>query len=99
MGSGASSYAWRRDAGGTNSAGRIARTASSTRSSRMPCAMRLRTRSSLVVTNPLYRAPDGARIVSGLRDLIATYIELRREQSDRVKIRPHPYEFPMCFDG
>ena len=27
-------------------------------------------------------------------DLIATYIEFRREQSDRVKIRPHPYEFP-----
>ena len=32
-------------------------------------------------------------------DLIATYIEFRREQSDRVKIRPHPYEFPMYFDG
>ena len=27
-------------------------------------------------------------------DLIATYVEFRREQSDRVKIRPHPYEFP-----
>jgi glutamine synthetase len=32
-------------------------------------------------------------------DLIQTYIEFRREQSDRVKIRPHPYEFPMYFDG
>jgi glutamine synthetase len=32
-------------------------------------------------------------------DLIATYIEFRREQSDRVKIRPHPYEFPLYFDG
>jgi glutamine synthetase len=32
-------------------------------------------------------------------DLIATYVEFRREQSDRVKIRPHPYEFPMYFDG
>jgi glutamine synthetase len=32
-------------------------------------------------------------------DLIQTYIEFRREQSDRVKIRPHPYEFPLCFDG
>src|SRR4051812_33060872 len=32
-------------------------------------------------------------------DLVATYIEFRREQSDRVKIRPHPYEFPMYFDG
>ena len=32
-------------------------------------------------------------------DLIATYVEFRREQSDRVKIRPHPYEFPLYFDG
>jgi glutamine synthetase len=32
-------------------------------------------------------------------DLIGTYIEFRREQSDRVKIRPHPYEFPLYFDG
>ena len=32
-------------------------------------------------------------------DRIATCIEFRREQSDRVKIRPHPYEFPMYFDG
>jgi RNA polymerase sigma-70 factor, ECF subfamily len=32
-------------------------------------------------------------------DLIRTYVEFRREQSDRVKIRPHPYEFPMYFDG
>jgi glutamine synthetase len=32
-------------------------------------------------------------------DLIATYVEFRREQSDKVKIRPHPYEFPMYFDG
>jgi glutamine synthetase len=32
-------------------------------------------------------------------DLIATYVEYRREQSDRVKIRPHPYEFPLYFDG
>jgi glutamine synthetase len=32
-------------------------------------------------------------------DLIATYVEFRREQSDRVKIRPYPYEFPMYFDG
>jgi glutamine synthetase len=32
-------------------------------------------------------------------DLIETYIEFRREQSDRVKIRPHPYEFPLYFDG
>jgi glutamine synthetase len=32
-------------------------------------------------------------------DLIDTYIEYRREQSDRVKIRPHPYEFPLYFDG
>ena len=27
------------------------------------------------------------------------YVEFRREQSDRVKIRPHPYEFPLYFDG
>ena len=32
-------------------------------------------------------------------DLIETYIEFRREQSDKVKIRPHPFEFPMYFDG
>jgi len=32
-------------------------------------------------------------------DVIATYVEFRREQSDKVKIRPHPYEFPMYFDG
>jgi glutamine synthetase len=32
-------------------------------------------------------------------DLISTYLEFRRDQSDRVKIRPHPYEFPMYFDG
>jgi glutamine synthetase len=32
-------------------------------------------------------------------DLIETYVEFRREQSDRVKIRPHPYEFPLYFDG
>jgi glutamine synthetase len=32
-------------------------------------------------------------------DLIETYVEFRREQSDKVKIRPHPYEFPMYFDG
>ena len=32
-------------------------------------------------------------------DLIQTYVEFRREQSDRVKIRPHPYEFPLYFDG
>src|SRR5215216_5442746 len=32
-------------------------------------------------------------------DLITTYLEFRRDQSDRVKIRPHPYEFPMYFDG
>jgi glutamine synthetase len=32
-------------------------------------------------------------------DLIGTYVEYRREQSDRVKIRPHPYEFPLYFDG
>jgi len=29
----------------------------------------------------------------------ATYVEFRREQSDRVKVRPHPYEFPLYFDG
>jgi glutamine synthetase len=32
-------------------------------------------------------------------DLIATYIEFHREQSDKVKIRPHPFEFPLYFDG
>jgi glutamine synthetase len=32
-------------------------------------------------------------------DLIRSYVEFRRDQSDRVKIRPHPYEFPMYFDG
>jgi glutamine synthetase len=32
-------------------------------------------------------------------DLISAYVEFRRDQSDRVKIRPHPYEFPMYFDG
>ena len=45
---------------------------------------------------------DHAFLTSGVvftDDLIATYIEFRREQSDRVKIRPHPYEFPMYFDG
>ena len=45
---------------------------------------------------------DHAFLVKGdvfTEDLIATYIEFRREQSDRVKIRPHPYEFPMYFDG
>jgi glutamine synthetase len=32
-------------------------------------------------------------------DLIETYIEFHREQSDKVKIRPHPFEFPLYFDG
>jgi glutamine synthetase len=32
-------------------------------------------------------------------DLIETYVEFRREQSDKVKIRPHPFEFPLYFDG
>jgi glutamine synthetase len=32
-------------------------------------------------------------------DLIATYVEFHREQSDKVKIRPHPFEFPLYFDG
>ncbi|MDQ3851090.1 MAG: type I glutamate--ammonia ligase [Actinomycetota bacterium] len=32
-------------------------------------------------------------------DVIETYIEFHREQSDKVKIRPHPYEFPLYFDG
>jgi glutamine synthetase len=32
-------------------------------------------------------------------DLIETYVEFRREQADKVKIRPHPYEFPLYFDG
>jgi glutamine synthetase len=47
-------------------------------------------------------AADHEFLVKGdvfTEDLIATYIEFRREQSDRVKIRPHPYEFPMYFDG
>ena len=45
---------------------------------------------------------DHAFLVQGgvfTEDLIETYVEFRREQSDRVKIRPHPYEFPMYFDG
>jgi glutamine synthetase len=32
-------------------------------------------------------------------DLIDTYVEFHREQSDKVKIRPHPFEFPLYFDG
>jgi glutamine synthetase len=32
-------------------------------------------------------------------DLIETYVEFHREQSDKVKIRPHPFEFPLYFDG
>src|ERR671915_1525518 len=47
-------------------------------------------------------AADHAFLTKGgvfTEDLIATYIEFRREQSDRVKIRPHPYEFPLYFDG
>src|SRR4051812_7588298 len=32
-------------------------------------------------------------------DLIGTYVEFHREQSDKVKIRPHPFEFPLYFDG
>jgi glutamine synthetase len=32
-------------------------------------------------------------------DLIQTYVEFHREQSDKVKIRPHPFEFPLYFDG
>jgi glutamine synthetase len=32
-------------------------------------------------------------------DLVSTYVEFRREQADKVKIRPHPYEFPLYFDG
>ncbi len=32
-------------------------------------------------------------------DLIETYVEFHREQCDKVKIRPHPYEFPLYFDG
>ena len=32
-------------------------------------------------------------------DLIETYVEFHREQSDKVKVRPHPFEFPLYFDG
>ncbi len=32
-------------------------------------------------------------------DLIQTYVEFHREQSDKIKIRPHPFEFPLYFDG
>jgi glutamine synthetase len=45
---------------------------------------------------------DHAFLIEGevfTEDLIETYVEFRREQSDRVKIRPHPYEFPLYFDG
>jgi len=47
-------------------------------------------------------ASDHAFLTEGdvfTEDLIGTYIEFRREQADRVKIRPHPYEFPLYFDG
>ena len=43
------------------------------------------------------RLPDAREVFTD--DVIATYVEFRREQSDKVKIRPHPYEFPMYFDG
>ena len=48
-----------------------------------------------------YLEPESTMQIYGnlTEDLIQTYIEFRREQSDRVKIRPHPYEFPLYFDG
>jgi glutamine synthetase len=32
-------------------------------------------------------------------DVIATYIELKREQADEIRLRPHPYEFTLFYDG
>jgi len=32
-------------------------------------------------------------------DLIGTYIEFPARAGRPVKIRPHPYEFPLHFDG
>jgi hypothetical protein len=40
-----------------------------------------------------------ARPPAGREDLIETYVEFRREQSDKTKIRPRPSEFPLPSDG
>ena len=32
------------------------------------------------------------------RDLIESYIELKRKEYDAVRLRPHPYEFFLYYD-
>ena len=31
-------------------------------------------------------------------DLIETWIRLKREEIDAIRLRPHPHEFAMYFD-
>jgi glutamine synthetase len=32
-------------------------------------------------------------------DVIENYVELKREQVDEIRLRPHPYEFTLFYDG
>ena len=56
---------------------------------------------SVVLAHPdgTLRATDVGKIVAipGAADLVATIAALVARKE--VKIRPHPYEFPMYFDG
>jgi glutamine synthetase len=33
------------------------------------------------------------------RDVLETWLELKRKEADEVNIRPHPYEFYLYFDA
>jgi len=39
----------------------------------------------------------GAKVFT--RDVLETWLELKRKEADEVNIRPHPYEFYLYFDA
>ena len=38
-------------------------------------------------------------VCEDIRDVIETWIEMKRKEQDAIRLRPHPYELHMYYDA